>query len=43
LPASARAISEGECVKSGMDYWNTGMVEWKIVKVYYEFLHLNIP
>jgi len=22
--------------------WN-GMVEWKIIKVYYEFLHLNIP
>jgi len=32
-----------ESVNSGMDYWNTGMVEWKIIKVYYEFLHLNIP
>ena len=23
--------------------WTTGMVEWKFLKVYYEFLHLNIP
>ena len=29
-----------EYVYSGMDYWNGGM---EIFKVYYEFLHLNIP
>jgi len=23
--------------------WTTGMVEWKFLKVYYEFFHLNIP
>ena len=26
-----------------LEWWNTGMVEWKVLKVYYEFLHLNIP
>ena len=26
-----------------LEWWNTGMVEWKFLKVYYEFLHLNIP
>ena len=28
-----------ECVKSEMDYWNSGMVEWNILKVY---LHGNM-
>jgi len=34
-----------ECVNSGMDYWNGGILEyWNgSFKVYYEFLHLNIP
>ena len=26
-----------------LEWWNTRMAEWKIIKVYYEFLHLNIP
>ena len=31
----------GECINSGMDYWNSGMVEWKILKVNFQILHPN--
>jgi len=30
---------KGECVNSGMDYWNDGIVEWwngKFLKVYFQ-------
>jgi len=25
-----------ECVDSGMDYWNSGMAEWKFLKVHFQ-------
>jgi len=31
-----------ECVNSGMDYWNSGIVEWKFLKFIFKFyIHIR--
>ena len=30
-----------ECINSGMNYWNGGILEWNFLKVQYQFLHPN--
>ena len=39
------SLNSGVCKQWNglLEWWNTGMVEWKFLKVYYEFLHLNLP
>ena len=30
-----------ECINSGMDYWNDGIMEWNFLKLIIKFLHPN--
>jgi len=42
--ASCRHMCDGKCVNSGMDYWNGGIVEWKILsfKFYVQIRHTSL-